>query len=144
VALHYLERHAGSEARLRRVLRGRIRRSFEAHGAPDPEAGEQTLDELVAKLKRLGYVDDARLARSRVKVLRGRGKSARAIRAALAAQGVDREVVDAAIDAEGGDELEAARTYARRRRLGRTERDLAKMARAGFSYDVARRALEDR
>ena len=42
------------------------------------------------------------------------------------------------------DDLEAARTYVRRRRLVGGDKDLAKLARAGFSYDVARRALEER
>jgi len=98
------------------------------------------IDEVVAKLVRLGYVNDARFAEQRAKTLRKRGKSARAIRSALARQGVDSAVADDVIDE--GDELAAARAYVRRRRLKGGDKDLAKLARAGFSYDVARRALE--
>lgn len=142
VALWYLERYAGSEARLRRVLRDRVRRSFAAHGAPGPDEGAQWIDAVVVKLRRLAYIDDEKLTRSRVKTFRARGKSTRAIRSALRQQGIDPALIDAALDA--GDDLEAARIYARRRRLASGKKDLAKLARAGFSYDVARRVLEER
>ena len=57
-------------------------------------------------------------------------------------------------DDEGDPELEAARAYARRRRLGpwrtkpddsweRRQKELASMARAGFSFGVAKQALEE-
>jgi regulatory protein len=128
-ALHYLERYAGSEARLRRVLKDRVRRSFDAHGTPEPEEAAERIDALITKLDRLGYVDDARVARSRVKSLRARGKSTRAIRAVLRGAGIDASVIDATLD--DGDDLEAACAYVRRRRLTGGERDLAKLARAG-------------
>lgn len=139
VALHYLERHGGPEARVRRVLSDRVARSREAHEEPDAEEGARLVDEVVEKLRRLGYLDDARFAASRARLLRRRGKSTRAIRSALARLGLPSEIVDEAIE---GDDLEAARTYVRRRGLKAGEKDLAKLARAGFSYDVARRALE--
>jgi len=125
---------------VRRILAKRVASSREAHGEPSAEAGEAMIDEVVGKLVRLGYVDDARFAAQRVRTLRKRGKSGRAIRAALSRQGIDPSVADDLID--DGDELEAARAYVRRRRLKGGDKDLAKLARAGFSYDVARRALE--
>ncbi len=139
VALHYLERHGGPEARVRRVLQDRVVRARDAHGEPTAEEGARLVDETVEKLVRLGYLDDARFARSRARSMRNRGKSSRAIRSALARLGVPSELVDEAIE---GDDLEAARTYVRRRGLSGGEKDLAKLARAGFTYDVARRALE--
>lgn len=142
VAISYLERYAGSEARLRRVLRSRVRRSFDAHGTPGPGEGAKRIDTLVAKLRGLAYIDDEKLAVERVRTLRARGKSARAIRATLRQQGIDATLIDAALD--DGDDLAAARVYVRRRRLTTGDKDLAKLARAGFSYDVARRALEER
>ena len=135
-----MERHGGTEARVRRLLAKRVASSREEHGEPSAEDAAAMIDEVVAKLVRLGYVNDARFAEQRAKTLRKRGKSARAIRSALARQGVDSAVADDVIDE--GDELAAARAYVRRRRLKGGDKDLAKLARAGFSYDVARRALE--
>ena len=40
------------------------------------------------------------------------------------------------------DDLTQARLYVRKKKLGRDfQKDLAKLARAGFSYDIARQAL---
>lgn len=154
VALWYLERYGGSEARLRRILRERVRRSVEEHGT-DRDEGAEAIDQVVAKLVRLGYVDDARFAKSRAGVLERRGKSSRAIRSALRQQGIAAVHVDEVLS--DVDDLEAARKLVRKKRLGthragedqsaaeravRRKKDLARLARAGFSYDVARRALE--
>lgn len=149
VALWYLERYPGSTARVRATLDKRVRRSVAELGT-DPAEGAEALEAVLAKLRRLGLLDDARFAASRVRVLRSRGKSARAIRAALARQGVDEGIIDAALE-DGGDELEAAGRFAKKRRLGPWRRDgapsdrekeLAKLARAGFSFDVARQIVD--
>ncbi|MFK7992005.1 MAG: regulatory protein RecX [Sandaracinaceae bacterium] len=150
VALWYLERYGGSEAQLRRVLRKRVWRSVQELDT-DPEEGAAAVEAVVAKLIRQGWLDDRKYAESRVRVLRKRGKSARAIRSALRQRGVDSAIIDALL-AEGTDDLAAAREVVRRRRLGpfrddekrelMRQKDLAKLARAGFSYDIARRALE--
>lgn len=150
VALWYLERYPGSTARVRAALEKRVRRSVQELGT-DPADGAEAVARVLEKLQRLGLLDDARFAASRVRALRARGKSARAIRATLARQGLDGDTIDAAFEAEGGDELEAARRFAQKRRLGAWRRpgaaaddkELAKLARAGFSLDVARRVLDE-
>lgn len=150
-AIAYLERYGGSTERVRRALKRRVRRAVAEVGGDPDEAGA-SIEAVLARLKRLGYLDDERFVASRVRVLRGRGKSARAIRAALASQGLD---AAGSLQQEDGEaELEAARAFVRRRRLGphrapedrevERERDLARLARAGFSFEVARRALETR
>lgn len=153
-ALYYLERYGGSAERVRRVLAKRVKRSVEELGT-DAREGAQAIEEVIAKLRRLGYVDDARFACARARSMRKRGKSARAVRAALAVQGIAPELVDRALAEERGEdpELEAARALVKRRRLGphrvdetirvsERQRDLARLARAGFSYAVAVRALD--
>lgn len=149
-AIAYLERFGGTTARLRRVLEKRVARSVEELGT-DPCEGAQALEQVVEKLAGLGYVDDARFAASRVRSARARGKSARAVRTTLARQGLPASLIDRALADDPTSDLEAARAFVRRRRLGphrppeqreaERERDLAKLARAGFSYDVASRAL---
>ncbi len=142
VALWYLERYPGTEAKLRRALMKRVRRSVEELET-DPAEGQAALEEVVAKMRRLGYLDDARLGRQRAQTLSSRGKSRRAIRADLARQGLSSDLVEETMEEIAHDELAAARRLIQRRRLGRDrDRDLARLARAGFSYDVARRALE--
>jgi regulatory protein len=154
VALSYLERYGGSIERVRRILTRRVRRSVEELGT-DPEVGAQAVEAVIDELCRLGLLDDARLAEARVRALRRRGKSARAIRAALAGRGIDPSLCDRALEREDGAdaELTAARALVRRRRLGphrdeasralERQRDLARLARAGFSYAIAVRALRE-
>jgi regulatory protein len=69
----------------------------------------------------------------------------------LRAKGVSRDTIEAAIG-ETIDELEQARRFVARKRLGSLRRggmtpesrrkDLASLARAGFAYAVASRALD--
>lgn len=158
VALHYLDRYSATQEMLRRVLARRVaKRSRER----DEEASQHSglIDETVARAVRAGLVDDERFTTARLATLRRRGASTRGAGAALAAKGVDRAVVEAAFaaeqeEAEDSDIIEAtaAQAYARRRRLGPhrrpearaayRERDLAAMARAGFSYPVAKAVID--
>ena len=149
-ALAYLERYASSADNLRRVLRRKVDKRCRLRGE-DPAAFHDMVDDVVAKSLRSGLIDDARYAEARVATLRRRGGSARAIQAKLSAKGVDRTTIAAALEGEDGDEAQAARAFARRRKLGPfrpgergpyRDKDLAAMARAGFRFDVARDVID--
>jgi regulatory protein len=149
-ALAYLERYASSAENLRRVLRRKVDKRCRLRGE-DPAEFHEMIDEVVAKSLRSGLVDDTRYAEARVATLRRRGGSARAIQAKLSAKGVDRSTIASALEGEDGDEEQAARAFARRRKLGPfrpgerapyRDKDLAAMARAGFRFDVARAVVD--
>ncbi len=153
-ALHYLGRYATSSANLRRILMRKVDRSAHHHGT-DVEEGAAAIEQLIVRFERSGLLDDASYAEARAKTLHRRGISARAIRARLMEKGVGANLIDQAILSLAGGpnaEMIAAVTLARRRRLGpwraaedrreRFDKDLAALARAGFSYDVARRVIE--
>jgi regulatory protein len=150
-ALAYLKRFASSAQNLARVLKRKVERRCRMR-AEDPAPFLALIDDVVARAVRGGLVDDRRYAEGRVASLRRRGGSARAIGAKLAAKGVPRETVAAALRGGEADEIAAARALARRRRLGpyRTadraafrERDLAALARAGFGFAIARRVVDE-
>ncbi|MCE4226036.1 regulatory protein RecX [Methylobacterium sp. C25] len=158
VALHYLDRYSATEEMLRRLLARRVERRSRDRGE-EPGAHSELIEKTVARAVRAGLVDDARFTHARLATLRRRGASTRKAGAALAAKGVDRTIVEAALAAEREEtedseaiEENAARAFARRRRIGpnrpadaraaHRERDLAAMARAGFSYSVARAAID--
>ena len=156
-ALHYLERYASSAENLRRVLRRKVRRACLHHGTP-PEEHEATIEAIVARCQRVGYVEDARYAEMRAATLRRRGLSRRMILAKLAEKGVAEETALAALaetdgqnETEGDPDEAAAHAFARRRRLGpyrrearedRRERDMAALARGGFTFETARRVID--
>lgn len=155
IALAHLARFATSRANLERVLTRRVARACAHHGEdPAPFAAEITA--LLDRLAGAGLLDDMAYAQGRAGSLRRKGDSARQIAAKLAAKGVPaalaKDALEAVDDEAGpGAELRAARALARRRRLGpfrkgggeaERARDLAALARAGFTYEIARKALE--
>ena len=152
--LHYLERYVTTGPHLRRLLRRRVARSS-AHHEVDPAEGYRLVDALIVKLEEVGLINDRRYAEDRARALNRRGAGRRQIVQALAAKGLRGALVDAALAAAGIDddaELRAAATYARKRRIGPwrerpvdqagRQKELAKLARRGFSYAVASRVID--
>ncbi|MEZ5832455.1 MAG: RecX family transcriptional regulator [Dongiaceae bacterium] len=155
-ALDYLDRFAATRVRLRQVMLRKIRNSARAHG-DDPTTLVSALEETIQWLEARGFLSDRAYAEARARTLSARGTSRAHIIANLAAKGVAADTARAAIDRLSTEyeepELEAARRYARRRRLGpyRTidqtraecrDKDLAAMARAGFAGRVARQVID--
>jgi regulatory protein len=162
VALSYLGRYAASEGALRRALHNRLRRAMMVHPAFAQDAERQALlrnviETIIKKHRKSGVLNDAAYAETKVNSLRRAGRSRRYIEHALSRKGVRRDLTETALaksndDAEQEEaEISAARVFARRRRLGpfrankndddRRRKDLASLARAGFSLDVARKVL---
>ncbi|MDX1737693.1 MAG: regulatory protein RecX [Alphaproteobacteria bacterium] len=155
IALYYLERFSSSAENLRRVLARRIEKSVYEHGT-DKEEGLKAVDEIVERFVETGLLNDQLYARSVAFSQHRAGKSQKAIRMKLASKGVASDVIDAAmseLQEEIGEssELQAALSYVRKRRLGpyriknrdeKKEKDLAALARQGFSYDICRQAIE--
>ena len=153
-ALAYLERFAASAESLRRVLARKVDRSARAHEDVDPAQGAAWIEALIERYRRSGLLDDHAYAEARTASLRRQGRSARAIADRLAMKGVEREVIDQAMEPTRTPavELAAAVRLVRRRRLGplrhqadraeHRERDLAVLGRAGFSFEIARILVE--
>lgn len=154
--MRHLQRWPASESRVRRLLEQRVRRAQSFHGGTKEEAAP-LIEAVIAELRESRILDDDAFARLWVDHLRRRGTSQRMIEKKLWEKGVDRLRVSAAladyVPDEGGDpELDSAVAYATRRRLGpyrkpfdpdpvRRRKDLASMARAGFSYGIASKVL---
>ena len=114
-------------------------------------AGEGTppVDDVVARLAELGYVDDRLFAEARGRSLGGRGFGARRVTADLGAAGIERDL--AAEVAATGDKMATATAFAKRRRFGpfdaappdrdRARKQFAAMMRAGHGVAETRRVL---
>lgn len=146
-AMHYLSGRAASAAMVRATL---VRRSVRRLGVRSLEPATLSLiDAAIAELSTLGLIDDGRFAQTRAASLRDRGLSKRRIGLGLKLKGIDADLATAA--QAGIDDLTQARRFAERKRLGRwrhggadpasRDKDLRALARAGFSYPIAARAL---
>jgi regulatory protein len=149
MALAYVNRFDVSVSKLRQHLQTRARK---AGGGADVDSW---ITELLERYQGSGVLNDSRFASNLASQLSARGKSARAIAQKLSLRGVATDVtqqlMSARREAEPEAELAAARAYARKRRLGHfrapeqrdeyRQKDLASLARQGFSFDIARQAL---
>jgi regulatory protein len=155
-ALRYLNRFDVPVSKLRQKLEERVLRTFElTREHPLMVDVRREMDEVLERLVATGVLNDARFARIRAESLRSRGASRRGVAEKLRSAGLDGDAIRGALDEvdDGTSEpdLAAACRLVRRRKLGwcrpvelrkeRLARDLAVLARAGFSYDIAVRAL---
>ena len=163
-ALYYLQRYATSTGNLRRVLVRKVDRSCQFHNVP-PDEFYPVIDALLVRYEKSGLLNDTVYAEGRVASLRRQGKSKQAITGKLKTKGLDTDTIAAALgtvdsDTDHGDltpELAAALKLARKRKIGRfnlspetdpllrrkeQQREMGVMARGGFSFDIARQALE--
>jgi len=101
----------------------------------------------VMKLKRLGYLDDARLAEHSAEVMARGGKSRRTIALKLKQKGVATPEVERALTTISEGDESAVWTFARKKRLGpfrvadreaHRQKDLARLVRAGFSFRLSK------
>lgn len=156
IALHHLERFASSAENLRRVLERRAAKAARHHPDLDMTQVRGWIDALIERYVRSGLLDDRAYGEGRARALLARGASPRMIRLKLREKGVAADDIDTALaaleDEHADPEWAAAVRLAKRRRLGpfgdpakraeRRDRDLAALARAGFSYDLAKRVIE--
>ena len=156
-ALHYLDRYNGTSRSVRQLLQRRVTRARREGQELDSQEIAGWIDALISDLQRLGLINDGNFAIGRARSLHASGQSLAMIRLKLQAKGINSADIDAAIERlkdERGENLalEAARTYVRKRRLGpyrpkdqradKQDKDLAALARRGFSYDIATAALK--
>lgn len=166
-ALYYLQRYATSAGNFRKVMTRKIDRSCAFHQTA-PEEFYAFVEELVKRYISVGLLDDKGFAAAKVSSLRRQGRSKRDIQAKLQAKGLAAEDIETALaardaetaaDDDSGEsaELIAARRLAKKKKLGpynprpskdpaeapkERQKELAALARAGFSYDVAQKALQ--
>ncbi|MDH5188085.1 MAG: recombination regulator RecX [Rhodospirillaceae bacterium] len=157
IALHYLERYSSSAENLRRVLERRAMKSARAHPETDMDTVKEWIDVLIKRYIEVGLLNDATYAEIKTRSGLERGDAPQIIAMKLAQKGVAKEISDGALEGLVDDfpmpELQAALNMIRKKRIGpyrtdskiraeKRENDLAKLARAGFSYDTAKRMID--
>lgn len=153
--LAYLQRFPAGTAHFRRVMGRKIDRSCNYHKEQSKETCIALLDDAVATFARMGLLDDDAYLRGMVTSYRRRGLSKQAIAAKLQQKGMGQSAILDTLrefDEQGGapdPELAAALRLARRKKIGPfarreqadTSKSLAALARGGFAFDTAKRAL---
>ena len=154
-AFHYLGRYASTSNQLQTILRRFAQRKLDR---ADPALIDQIIPEVTESCVRLGYVDDEAFIRSQFRQGLRSGFSQRRILLKLAQRGISRDLAEAVMNEQTSraanqrdSELAAALIYARKKSVGPysraeyhpedSQRHLARLARNGFAFDVAKQVM---
>ncbi len=146
----YLERFPASTEQFRQVMTRKIRKSCKAHPDQAFENCLAYLETVIAKFQSLGFLNDEGYAMGLSRSLRNRGWPRNRIVMRLKEKGIAPDLIESAVPlAEAGDNLQDAIVWMKRKKLGpfankekEFEKSLASLARAGFDYNSASKALQ--
>lgn len=152
--LYYLERFAASQNHFKSVMLRKIKKSCHFHEDQDYASCVVMLEKIIEIFVRSGLLNDDLYAKGIAQNLRKRGQSKNATLQKMCVKGIDKSLAIAKlneVDEYSEDpEFQAALRLTQRKRIGlfskTEEHDLKKwlpiMARAGFSYELAIKALK--
>ena len=146
-AIDYLSKYDSSKNNLVNVLKRKIFRleitNFEKRKLID------MIDSIIIKLEKNKFIDDDRYSSTKILSLSNSGKSKNFIFSYLIKKGVNKSQIQNNLNLMKQDndnwELESAKIFAKKKKLLEKnqsyEKKLAKMARAGFSYEISKKIL---
>ena len=154
-AFHYLGRYSSTSGRLKTILRKFAKRKLDR---ADPALIDQIIGEVTENCVRLGYIDDEAFIIGQFRQGLQSGLSQQRIMLKLVQRGISRELAEAVMEEQTSraadkedSELAAALIYARKKSFGPYSRSglrpednqkhLARMARNGFAFYVAKQVL---
>ena len=147
-AIYYLSKYSSSKKNLEFILKKKIRRLSE-----EKKMRFQLYNEIhfiIEKLEKLNLINDQVFVESKIQSLQHQVKSKNYIKQYLLQKGIDKQLIEDQISLfyENNKNLEKenALKFAKKRNLLGSDQDyqkkLSKMARAGFSYDIAKEILK--
>ena len=150
-AINYLSKYDSSKKNLRRILKNKILK-FQNIDNNEKEILKIKINEIIKELDYKKIIDDERFAKNKLISLLEQGKSEKFIRSILYIKGIENNIINKIfLDIEKNNpdwKTNAAKNYIMKKKLGKYsneknyKKDLAKMARAGFSYDIIKKVLD--
>ena len=147
-AIYYLSKYSSSKKNLEFILKKKIRRLSD-----EKKIRFQLYNEIqiiIEKLEKLNLINDQFFVESKIQSFQHQAKSKNYIKQYLLQKGIDKQLIEDQISLfyENNKNLEKenALKFAKKRNLLGSDQDyqkkLSKMARAGFSYDIAKEILK--
>ena len=148
-AFSYLSKYNTSKKNLDRILHSKVRRmNLEKK---DKFILNSSIASIITDLEINKLIDDKNFAQSKIHSLSLQGKSKISIISYLVQKGIEKNLIEETfknLELKNPNwESESAKIFARKKRLGvkhsnNLEKDLAKMARAGFNYKIIKEILK--
>ena len=147
-AIYYLSKYSSSKKNLEFILKKKIRRLSDEKQIRFHLYNEIQI--IIEKLEKLNLINDQVFVESKIQSLQYQAKSKNYIKQYLLQKGIDKHLIEEQISLfyENNKNLEKenALKFAKKRNLINNNQDyqkkLSKMARAGFSYDIAKEILK--
>ena len=147
-AIYYLSKYSSSKKNLEFILKKKIRRLSDEKQIRFHLYNE--IHVIIEKLEKLKLINDQVFVESKIQSLQYQAKSQNYIKQYLLQKGIDKQLIEEQISLfyENNKNLEKenALKFAKKRNLINNDQDyqkkLSKLARAGFSYDIAKEILK--
>ena len=147
-AIYYLSKYSSSKKNLEFILKKKIRRLSDEKQIRFHLYNEIQI--IIEKLEKLNLINDQVFVESKIQSLQYQAKSQNYIKQYLLQKGIDKQLIEEQISLfyENNKNLEKenALKFAKKRNLINNDLDyqkkLSKLARAGFSYDIAKEILK--
>jgi SOS response regulatory protein OraA/RecX len=147
-AIYYLSKYSSSKKNLEFILKKKIRRLSDEKKIRFHLYNEIQI--IIEKLENLNLINDQVFVESKIQSLQYQAKSKNYIKQYLLQKGIDKQLIEEQISLFYENyknlEKENALKFAKKRNLLDNDQDyqkkLSKMARAGFSYDIAKEILK--
>ena len=148
-AFSYLSKYNTSKKNLDRILHNKVRRM--SLNKKDKYTLYSSIASILTDLEINKLIDDKNFSQSKISSLSLQGKSKISIISYLVQKGIEKNLIEESFEnlelKNPNWETESAKIFARKKRLGMKysnnfEKDLAKMARAGFNYSLSKKILE--
>jgi regulatory protein len=147
-AIYYLSKYSSSKKNLEFILKKKIRRLSDEKQIRFHLYNEIQI--IIEKLEKLNLINDQVFVESKIQSLQYQAKSKNYIKQYLLQKGIDKQLIEEQISLfyENNKNLEKenALKFAKKRNLLDKDQDyqkkLSKMARAGFSYEIAKQILK--
>ena len=149
-AINYLSKYDSSKKNLKRILRNKINRLSLSN---DEKAYlYKCLNNIVFELEEKNIINDSNYTDNKIYNFSSQGKSKRFILNYLVFKGIDKKLIDERFEKFELDnedwEYESAKKFIKKKKLNLSnlnekQKNLEKMARAGFNYNIAKKIFDD-
>ena len=147
-AIYYLSKYSSSKKNLEFILKKKIRRLSDEKKIRFKLYNEIQI--IIQKLEKLNLINDQIFVESKIQSFQYQAKSKNYIKQYLLQKGIDKQLIEEQIylfyENNKNLEKENALKFAKKRNLIDNDQDyqkkLSKMARAGFSYEIAKQILK--
>ena len=146
-SVDYLSKFDTSKKNLKDVLKRKIFKL--KNNSSEKKVLLNSIESIIDKLEKNNFINDNRYLLSKINYLSQSGKSIKYISNYLLKKGIDKQDIENGINKFNNDnlnwEIKSAQIFAEKKKLLDSdeiyEKKLAKMARAGFSYEICKKIL---